>query len=79
MERSLSRVQTEPESYKNIAENSTVTWYLSAQSIGDDRKEPEGKKRKGQNLLKTSRKKKVFAEDISEDFSQDRRHHFTGS
>ena len=28
-----------------------------------------GQKRKGQKLLKTSRKKKMFAEDISEDFS----------
>ena len=33
-----------------------------------DRKEPEGKtQRAGQKLLKTSQKKKVFAEDISED------------
>ena len=28
------------------------------------------------NTLKTSRKKKIFAEDISEDFSEDRRYHF---
>ena len=35
-----------------------------------------GQKRKGQKLLTSSRKKKMFAEDISEDFSEDRRYQF---
>ena len=38
------------------------------------RKEPEGKSA----LLKNFAEQKMFAEDISEDFSEDRRYHFTG-
>ena len=36
------------------------------------RKEPEGKNAKGENFAE----EKMFAEDISEDFSEDRRYHF---
>ena len=39
----------------------------------DARKEPEGKNAKGKNFWKLRGRKKMFAEDISEDFSEDRR------
>ena len=40
------------------------------------RKEPEGKNAKGKSLSKLFGEAKMFAEEISEEFSQDRRYHF---
>ena len=40
------------------------------------RKEPEGKNTKGKNFRKLRGRQEMFAEDISEDFSEDGRYHF---
>ena len=42
---------------------------------GGFRKEPDGKNAKGKNFENFT-EEKMFAEDISEDFSEDRRYHF---